>query len=151
MTRTIVSAVFLSCLFRPMGAFPDYLYHSQNEEPFRSYPCLPQHIHLAQSTNVASNNNKVNMTVSFSLDYRECRNAVPSVLYGQGHQTTHQTAISQRPPLQFNYTSDKSRGLFRSNWIYHIEISEYRYITILPKNTIWLGWQFRLLQHYRNV
>ena len=68
--------------------FPSELYHSQ-QEPFRSFPCYPKYIHLAQAGNVMQNENDattppwmINMTISFALDFTSCACAVPSVVYG---------------------------------------------------------------------
>jgi Calcineurin-like phosphoesterase len=104
------------------AAFPAELYHS-NQEPFRSFPCLPKRIHLAQATNV-DDDNLVSMTVSFSLDFATCRQGNPVVVYG--HDLQPQGSVSGGKALQFNYTSDESDGLYQSDWIYHVEIPAIR-------------------------
>jgi hypothetical protein len=110
-------------------------------EPYSSYPCLPKHIHLAQANNVRTvsvtdddddddddddnDDQRVAMTVSFSLDYKNCSLAHPFVLYGRDNSDSddhdHKKVTDARR-LQFNYTSDKSNGLYQSDWIYHAEL-----------------------------
>jgi Calcineurin-like phosphoesterase len=133
--------------------FSKDLYHAFLE-PFRSYPCLPRRIHLAQASNVVGVVERssalpndadadaasspvqlvVNMTVTFSLDYSKCgggggggANAVDvSVVYG--HDLTTIGTVPGHDPLQFNYTSEKTifTGTFHSDWIYHVTIPNLR-------------------------
>jgi Calcineurin-like phosphoesterase len=128
------------------AVFPLDLYHSQ-QEPFRSFPCYPKLIHLAQSSNVDGDSSLLNMTVSFALDYESCPCAVPIVLFGGPIQedgtpenrpryTSHRqenrdfvrsAGVPAGFPWQFNYTSDKTGGLiFQSDWIYHIPIENLK-------------------------
>lgn len=100
------------------AAFPSELYHA-NQEPFRSFPCLPKRIHLAQATNV-DDDGLVSMTVSFSLDFDVCQQGTPQVMYG--HDLTPQGSVTGTHPLQFNYTSEKSNGIYQSDWIYHAKL-----------------------------
>lgn len=110
--------------------FPSNLYHSE-KEPFRSFPCLPKHIHVAQASNVIDLN--VSMTVSFTLDYKDCHwsDLRPFIRYGvadadpNGNNIPMRNVIAIKPPLQFNYTSDKTSGeVFQSNWIYHMKLPD---------------------------
>lgn len=84
-----------------------------------------ERIHISQANNVDINGH-VSMTVSFSLDYEHCNNVQPLVLYGpveddgSKHNTT--TALADKP-LQFQYQSSKSDGIFQSDWIYHVELA----------------------------
>lgn len=104
------------------GTFPVEFYHA-NQEPFRSFPCLPKGIHLAQANNV-NDDGLVSMTISFSLDFATCRQSKPVVMYGHGFHP--EKSIAGSNPLQFNYTSEKSDGLYHSDWIYHVEIPALR-------------------------
>jgi hypothetical protein len=126
------------------GTFPSELYHSQ-QEPFRSFPCYPKYIHLAQASNVDTETSVLDMTISFSLDYIGCACALPTVLYGgpikddappqqnyhsnyplerDGFVRSSDVPLDSGLPLQFNYTSDKTYGqTYQSDWIYHIPIS----------------------------
>jgi acid phosphatase type 7 len=129
--------------------FASDLYWAQ-QEPYRSYPCLPKGIHLAQRSNVAYG--IVSMTVSFFLDFTECRDASPIISYGlrDADPSTAATLVflnasSTSPPLQYQYTGDKSDNVtVPSDWIYHIELAdlqagnqEYWYkIKILPQNPL---------------
>jgi acid phosphatase type 7 len=76
---------------------------------------------MAQANNVDANH-RISMTISFSLDYNhlECRTALPTVVYGRGFLSKY--TVSAGKPLQFNYTSSVSDGLFQSNLIYHVEL-----------------------------
>ena len=109
--------------------FPSHLYETRHDT---SYPCLPRHIHLAQANNVQVQDDdddddlKVTMTVSFSLDYKNCDGAQPAVLYGldggDDDYTTTEGTVTDARRLQFNYTSANSNGLYQSDWIYHAEL-----------------------------
>jgi len=101
-----------------LAGFPPYLYAARRES-YASYDCLPSRIHLAQSNNVLVG--VVSMTVSYSLDHEKCAHAQPTVVYGRGDRPEGQ--VRDEKPLQFNYTSSKSNGMYKSDWIYH---------TILP-------------------
>jgi Calcineurin-like phosphoesterase len=131
--------------------FPSKLYHSR-QEPFRSFPCYPKYIHLAQASNMVQQGSNettqwvINMTVSFALDYAACACAVPTIVYGgpvgndsdrsaspynsQYHLRSHSNEkVAKLPvysnPLQFNYTSDKTKGrTYQSDWIYHIPMKQ---------------------------
>jgi hypothetical protein len=112
--------------------FPGHLYETRHE-PYASYPCLPKHIHLAQANNVQAQDGdddddmRVSMTVSFSLEYKNCAGAQPVVLYGRdaiGNNDNDNTegSVTDARRLQFNYTSALSNGLYQSDWIYHAEL-----------------------------
>jgi len=100
------------------SAFPAHLYYTR-QEPYRSYECFPKRIHLAQANNV-QDDHRVSMTVSFSLDYENCRGAQPTVFYGRSFR--YEGTVKAQEPKQFNYTSGKSDGLFQSDWIFHVEL-----------------------------
>jgi hypothetical protein len=116
--------------------FASSLYHAE-QEPFRSFPCLPKHIHLAQANNVDSTDGTVKMTVSFTLDYTDChwQELRPFVRYApvQNDSTAaERIVVAVHPPLQFNYTSDKTHGnIFQSDWIYHFELPDVQAGAIL--------------------
>lgn len=117
-------------------AFPDSSFlHSDpagaDDEFGAIFPCLPQHLHLAQANNVDDQDLVVSMTVSFSLDFQKCRHGRPIVLYGTMPWKASGQVRGDRP-LQFNYTSDETRenlrdeeyenGIYHSDWIYHIQL-----------------------------
>ena len=100
------------------SAFPKHLYDLNN----RGFACQPRRVHIAQASNVDTNN-RISMTVSFSLDYNAdeaCRNVKPAIVYGRGFLSKH--TVFAGKPLQFNYTSDESDGIFQSDFIYHVEL-----------------------------
>lgn len=109
--------------------FPDELYHLTHDL-YRSYPCLPKYIHIAQANNV-DRLGLVCLTVTFSLDFHICRTGRPVVFYGQGLQEIGR--IRGTDPIQFNYTSRLSNGLFKSNWIYHVKLPDLK----AGKNRYW--------------
>jgi hypothetical protein len=84
-----------------------------------------QRIHVAQANNVDIYGN-VSMTVSFSLHYDRCKNVQPLVLYGpvndDDQKHNFNLAMADKP-LQFQYQSSKSDGIFQSDWIYHVELA----------------------------
>lgn len=100
------------------SAFDTDLYH-QLQVPYRDYTCLPQHIHISQASNVDHHRHKVNMTVSFTLDYRHCRDATPRVVYGHDW---HPEQVASGKRIQFNFTSSLTGELFESGWIYHVTL-----------------------------
>lgn len=102
-------------------AFPENLYHRNENEPSRAYPCYPKRVHLAQATNVNEEDRLVAMTVSFSLDFAKCSHGSPRIRYGPKGSTQSESVIGVNP-LQFNYTSEKTASLFMSDWIYHVEL-----------------------------
>lgn len=126
-----------------------YLRASRNKNPFFETPefsCLPQRIHVAQRSNVFVQEDylddeitaTVSMTISFLLDYQKCspRQAKPLIIYGRINSSNSEAeertieGISRTKggdlhhPLQFNYTSHQSNGLFQSDWIYHMELPQ---------------------------
>jgi hypothetical protein len=108
------------------SAFPEELYHAA-EEPFRSYPCLPRRLHIAQANNVNGSKKEehtVSVTVSFSLDFQKCRGARPFVLYGQGIRRDGAIAAADKP-LQFNYSSWYTDS-YQSDWIYHVVLPDLK-------------------------
>jgi Calcineurin-like phosphoesterase len=115
--------------------FSRSLYHAE-QEPFRSFPCLPKHIHLAQANNVDPSSGTLSMTVSFTLDYKDChwkelrpfiRYAAVNAVTTADSSSTARIVVAVHPPLQFNYTSDKTHGqVFQSDWIYHLELPGVR-------------------------
>jgi hypothetical protein len=120
-------------------AFPDNYYTPVTAT------CQPLRMHIAQRTNVktvstSSSTSKttarnvrdkkeelpsesytVDMTVSFTLAYDTCVDKEVLVSYGRG-TTTEGVVVVPDPPLQFNYTSELSDGLYMSDWIYHVEL-----------------------------
>lgn len=121
-----VGFVLLSAAHVPdddaVHGFPDHLYRSNPHQ----YACQPERLHLAQSTNVDAASGLINMTISFSIGYNTdsaCRRAVPVVTYGRGF-FPEGSVEATHPPLQFNYTSQKSNGIFHSDYIYHMELPD---------------------------
>lgn len=101
--------------------FPFHLYHAQ-QEPYKSSPCHPQRLHLAQRTNVGDNDS-VAMTLSFMIDYEKCKYVQIVVAYGSGWD---ERFVDATMPQQFNYSSHKSQGIFQSDWIYHVELEDLK-------------------------
>lgn len=105
------------------SAFDVAEYHSL-QEPYRSFPCLPRRIHLSQATDV-NQKSKVSMTVSFSLDYKQCKQVTKQVtpyVYYSTAQKKEKRATAL--PLQFNYTSSETGEYFESDWIYHVVLPD---------------------------
>ena len=100
------------------SAFASHLYRHHD-----SAACRPMGIRLAQASNVGQGG-LVSMTVSLHLDYQACRNAVPTVVYGQG--IWDKKTAQAKKALQFNYTSDESNGLFQSPWIWHVPLEHVK-------------------------
>jgi Calcineurin-like phosphoesterase len=130
-------------LFGSEMAFPLGWDEAAHTEPFRSFPCLPKHIHLAQASNVNANDGLYSVTVSFSLNYESCRHGTPRVFYGLEDGLSPSKSVVGSHPLQFNYTSDESDGLYQSDWIYHIELpslqaglQKYWYRIVVEESTI---------------
>jgi hypothetical protein len=101
------------------SAFDSTLYH-QLQAPYRDYACLPRHIHLSQASNV-DERNKVNMTISFTLEYRYCQDATPRVVYG--HEW-HPEQSASGEKTQFNFTSSLTGEYYDSDWIYHVALPD---------------------------
>lgn len=101
------------------SAFDNGLYH-QLDHPFRTYKCMPKHIHISQASNVYRHN-RVNMTISFTLNHDHCKGAIPHIVYGTGLREHVRDAGTA---LQYNYTSSMTGEYYESDWIYH---------TTLPK------------------
>lgn len=133
----------------PDSTFLDNYYNDDDQQQQVAwtsliFPCLPQHLHLAQASDVADGENDqhhvVSMTVSFSLNYAHCRYGRPIVQFGRGNNDSfwHRKPEGQvrgDHPLQFNYTSDETNhnsnnnnnqdstndgGVYQSDWIYHV-------------------------------
>ena len=102
---------------RIIDDFPPDNYITQ--DVFKSYPCLPKHIHIAQANDV-DESGQVSFTVSLSLTYGLCDSGRPVIFYGQGMQEIGR--IRGTKPVYFNYTSNLSEGLFHSDWIYHMQL-----------------------------
>lgn len=100
------------------SAFPAEEYDNNVHQ----YPCQPRRLHLAQATNV-DRNHKLNMTLSFSLDSACSHSIVPVVRYGQSFLSQREVRATD-PPLQFQYTSEHSNGVFVSDLIYHIVLTD---------------------------
>jgi hypothetical protein len=113
-----------STMFMHDSAFPMNRYLLL-QEPYRSYPCLPRRIHLSQASDV-DDNDKVSMTVSFSLDYHQCQHVTPYVHYTAYHSDGESSEKRQATafPLQFNYTSEKDGEYFVSDWLYHVVLTD---------------------------
>jgi hypothetical protein len=99
--------------------FPTEEYHAF-QEPFIAYPCQPSRIHIAQSNNADEESNQISMTISFSLPYNQCRSTRATVVYGSGLMP--EEFVVAGDPLQFNYTSSKSGGIYQSDWIHHVSL-----------------------------
>jgi hypothetical protein len=108
-------------LFQMPSAFEAGLYHAHHE-PFRSNPCQPHKIHLAQATNM-NDQDRVDMTVSFALDYVKCPNAQPTILYGQGLFPQGSVTMTER--VQFQYASTTTGEMnYQSDWIHHMKLPD---------------------------
>jgi hypothetical protein len=108
-------------LFQMPSAFEAGLYHAHHE-PFRSNPCQPHKIHLAQATNM-NDQDRVDMTVSFALDYVKCPNAQPTILYGQGLFPQGSVTMTER--VQFQYASTTTGEMnYQSDWIHHMRLPD---------------------------
>lgn len=97
------------------SAFDAAEYHGLRE-PYRSYTCLPRRVHLSQATDV-NHESQVSMTVSFSLDYQQCKHVIPYVYYSTFDGKEKRATAT---PLHFNYTSSETKEYFESDWIYHV-------------------------------
>jgi Calcineurin-like phosphoesterase/Iron/zinc purple acid phosphatase-like protein C len=130
------------------SAFDRDLYRSLLVEPYRSqYPCQPRGIHLSQFQDIVVDEEKeeeenddddpdddddadyrVSVTVSFLLNNSQrqeaaaCGSALAAVVYGRENEEPEGIQLSQVPPLQFQYTSLQSLGLYTSDYIHHITI-----------------------------
>jgi hypothetical protein len=106
------------------SAFDDNLYH-QLHHPYNNYKCMPKHIHLSQSSDVNPHHHKVNMTVSFMLDFADCENVVPHVVYSHhGQLTPEQKATNDK--VHFNITSSLTGEFYDSDWIYHVVLPDLK-------------------------
>lgn len=133
-TATISSTNTIA--FETESAFPLDAYATQLQEPFTSYHCLPQRIHLSQANNVhliptppneihfhnQTTEWALNMTLSFMLDYKNCNHRKVTIHYRQGFHP-EQILEATNKPWQFNYTSPiNGTDLFQSDWIYHVTL-----------------------------
>ena len=109
--------------------------YTQLREPYRSYPCTPQRIHISQKGNVhiipqpkneshfhnQTTEYALDMTVSFSLDFAKCANVSAKIVYRQGFHP--EEAVEAVHPLQFSYQSSiENTTLFQSDYIYHVTL-----------------------------
>lgn len=101
------------------SAFEMKLYHHL-VEPYRSFSCMPRGIHVSQATDVDSFH-LVNWTVSFTLDYQQCKNVKPVVLYGLKLSLSRENRATSEPQ-HFNFTSTKTDHYYQSDFIYHVEL-----------------------------
>jgi hypothetical protein len=102
------------------SAFDSGLYMAF-QEPYRSYPCMPQKVHISQANNVE--NDRVSMTVSFTLNRDLCEHVKPTVIYGRGiFPEGEVVAVAEK--LDFSFTSNETSGLYMSDWIYHMELPD---------------------------
>ena len=101
------------------SAFDSGLYMAF-QEPYRSYPCMPQMVHISQANNVK--NDRVSMTVSFTLNRELCARVKPTVVYGRS--IFHEGEVTAAERLDFSFTSNETSGLYTSDWIYHMEIPD---------------------------
>jgi hypothetical protein len=99
------------------SAFDSGLYMAF-QEPYRSYPCMPQMVHISQTNNVE--NDRVSMTVSFTLNRELCGHVNPTVIYGRGIFPEGEVTTAEK--LDFSFTSNETSGLYLSDWIYHMEL-----------------------------
>lgn len=104
------------------SAFASHLYRQSNDDNDAA-ACRPMGIHLAQASNVGQGG-LVSMTVSLHLDYQACRDAVPTVVYGQG--VWDKKKAKAKEALQFNFTSEESNGIFQSPWIWHVPLADVK-------------------------
>lgn len=95
------------------SAFDTDLYHVL-KEPYKSFLCMPTHIHTSQESNVDITG-KVNMTVSFTLDYESCAHVKPYVVVKRKKYTAPER-------LQFNFTSTTTGEFYASDWIFHVSL-----------------------------
>lgn len=118
------SSSFERSVLSSKSAFPSSLHDPRNDlkssVAAHAY-CLPKGIHLSQANNVQSDG-KLNITVSFMLDFDYCGHAKPQVVYGRGFLS--EGCVPGTNPLQFNYTSKLTDGLYQSDFIYHVEIPD---------------------------
>jgi hypothetical protein len=113
--------------------------YTQLREPYRSYPCAPQRIHISQKGNVhiipqpkneshfhnQTTEYALDMTVSFSLDFAKCANVSAKIVYRQGFHPEH--FVEAVDPLQFSYQSTiENTTLFQSDYIYHATLSNLK-------------------------
>ena len=102
------------------SAFPAHLYDSRLDSETMRTDCLPKGTHLSQANNVQPDG-KLSITVSFMLDFDYCGHAKPLVIYGRrGKVEGH---VEGEDPLQFNYTSEKTTGMYNSDFIFHVALS----------------------------
>lgn len=99
------------------SAFETELYHHLLE-PYRSFKCMPRRIHLSQASNVDSTNH-LNWTVSFTLDYQNCKHVKPFVLYGRQLDRAERATAEKQV---FNFSSSRTGTYYQSDFIYHVEL-----------------------------
>ena len=101
------------------SAFDNDLY-LKFQDPYRSYPCMPQKVHISQASNVK--NNRVSMTVSFTLDHEACAHVKPTVVYGRGYQSEGEATAAEK--LDFEFVSPETGEDYTSDWIYHMQLPD---------------------------
>jgi hypothetical protein len=100
------------------SAFDDDLYLAF-QHPYCSYPCMPRKVHISQASNVK--NNRVSMTVSFTLDHEVCAHVKPTVVYGRGYLPEGEATAAEK--LDFDFASPTGEK-YTSDWIYHIQLPD---------------------------
>jgi hypothetical protein len=104
--------------FQVKSAFDAASYHSY-QEPFASFPCQPRKLHLSQANNVGEDG--VAMTVSFTLDFKQCASARPTIVYGRGFFPEGSVSTSEK--VHFDYASTTTGEMnYTSDWIYHAKL-----------------------------
>jgi hypothetical protein len=81
-------------------------------------PCLPHHIHISPATDVEET--MVSMTISFTLDYRECAMATARVVYGRVGTPEEEWGDSAER-LQFDFQGFDPKK-YSSDWIHHVRL-----------------------------
>ena len=107
-------------IFQVKSAFDAASYHSY-QEPFASYPCQPHKVHLSQANNVDREAGVVAMTISFTIDFKQCTNVRPTIVYGRGFFP--EGTVSTTEKVQFNYASTPTgEKNYTSDWIHHAKL-----------------------------
>jgi hypothetical protein len=107
------------------SAFEDSLYDDSPVHPAhhqQTNKCQPQRLHLTQATNVDAED-RVNMTLSFTLPFQDCAKVQATVLYGQG--LFPEGSSSDAEVVQFAYDASLAvPGLddYESDWIHHVTL-----------------------------
>jgi hypothetical protein len=133
--------------FGIISAFPDDLYIKEGSSVSSSSSttttshCPARRFHLTQQSNVVMDPNTsdhsatVNMTVSFTLAYPDCRAATVTVWYGKvsnyntddDSPATVHSIVVRDPPIQVQYNASLAvPGLedYHSDYIYHVTLPQ---------------------------